>query len=870
MTVTMNDGEVKDMINDEEKKEEAHIKENISDDINKIDSDGDDINEINRDGDNINKIDSDGSDDDKKFVKNKKKNNEEMFDRSNHFDNFDNIMLDVRLRKALLYLFKYQHPTIIQKMSICKILNGNDVIISSKTGSGKTMAYLIPVIHNLIKLNLNEKDHLKFFYKCIIICPTEELCLQIYEVTKKLCSYLKDIVTVNHNVNNTFYDHPTILISTPKNLCTHIIEKKKKNNLDILMNLKILILDEADVLHTQEFQSYLKTLTSYLPKKFNKKYQIVMASATLKRDILDKTKLFLHNPIYITLEQKKESSFEKKKNITNDTNVHISKKGEATKNNIDDQRNEKKTNYQKFTGKAFYYLYKEELIKYIYLYNLIKNRIIPYKSIIFTTTIHDAYKIKIFLTYLNVSSSILNPNHPILIRQNIISAFNNSKFHFLICPQYEKNNMKHVKGVVGANKMDNDYNDEEEDDEEEDDEEEDDEEDGDDNNDDDNNDDDNNDDSDDNDNNDDSDDNDNNDDSDDNDNNDDSDDNDNNDNNDDNDNNDNSDDENDVDDPTLNEPLSDNNSCKTYNTDDENEKTDNTTKINEEKDFLYSRGLDFYDVKCVVNFDMPSDLETFIHRIGRTCRLNNKGKCISFVNELNYVDVELLQTLIEDKNICSMIKKDIQYNIIEKYRYRVESTLNKCTSKKIKLFIQKEILYQSLKSKELKDFFNTNVNEKRKINKIIKHFNKAVIPQKLIKDRNQSIFLNKSKVKNKVINKNNKNNKNDDNIKPFALKKNNGLVITEQGYESQLTKEPEREVADPSRLPPLCGQRLRNYMYLKYIKGKKNKNGNNSYNKNNSNNKKRKSNNNYNNRYNKYNKKAINNGHKKRNTNFNR
>ncbi|ETW47934.1 hypothetical protein PFMALIP_03969 [Plasmodium falciparum MaliPS096_E11] len=270
---------------------------------------------------------------------------------------------------------------------------------------------------------------------------------------------------------------------------------------------------------------------------------------------------------------------------------------------------------------------------------------------------------------------------------------------------------------------------------------------------------------------------------------------------------------------------------------------------------------------------MPSDSETFIHRIGRTCRLNNKGKCISFVNELNYGEKEFLQKLIEDKNICTMIKKNIQYNIVEKYRYRVESTLNKCTNKKIKLFIQKEILYQSLKSKELKDFFNTNINEKRKINKIIKHFNKAVIPQKLIKDRNQSIFLNKSKVKNKIIQKNNTNNKNknnNNNIKPFALKNNNGLVITEQGYESQLTKEPEREVADPSKLPPLCGQRLRNYMYLKYIKGKKNKNGSNMNNSYNSNNKKRKNNNKYNNRYNKYNKKGINKNHNKRNTNFNR
>ncbi|CRG97045.1 DEAD/DEAH box ATP-dependent RNA helicase, putative [Plasmodium gallinaceum] len=680
----------------------------------------------------------------KRKEKNQVKNEkfDELFDKSNNFLNFDNVLLDVRLRKSLLYLFKFKHPTKIQKLSIPYILKGNDVIINSKTGSGKTMAYLIPSIQNLIKLNLNEKEHLKFFYKCIIISPTEELCLQIYEVAQKLCVYLKDIISINHNINRKFYEHPTILVSTPKNLCNYIIEKKKKNNLDILMNLKVLIIDEADVLHTEEFQKYMNKLTNYLPKSFSKKYQIIMASATLKKSIIEKTNLFLHKPIYLNIEEEIDNIIEKK---------------------------EKK---QKFKGKSFYYIYEDELTKYIYLFNLIKDKMIQYKSIIFTNTIRDAYKIKIFLTYFNISSSILNPNHPILIRQNIIVAFNNSKFYFLICPQYEKNtfeNIKNKNNLVEQIKLneqifteDNDNTDETYSIDE---------------------------------------------------------------NNEDNENY--SKDENIMD----NEYNSDggiieykvdcdteNNSNDEIYSDDENEINSKNNSHNEEKDFLYSRGLDFYDVKCVVNFDMPLDEETFLHRIGRTCRLNNKGISISFINKDSVLEKDILNR-IADKNICFMIKKDMEFSNVEKFRYRVESTLNKCTNKKIKLYIQKEILYQSLKSKQLKEFFNSHINEKKKISKIVRQFNKTIIPQKLIKDRNESIFLNKSKTNNKLIKKGDK-----EQNKLYSLKKNSGFIITEKGYEEQLSKEPKTEVADPSKLPPLCGRKLKKYIYVKYIKKNKKKN----------------------------------------------
>ncbi|GAW83783.1 DEAD/DEAH box ATP-dependent RNA helicase [Plasmodium gonderi] len=816
-----------------------------------------------------------------------RRKDDDHFDKSNNFLDFENILLDVRLRKSILHMFKFQHPTKIQKLAIPYVLKGSDVIISSKTGSGKTMAYLIPLVQNIIKSNLNEKESLKFFYKGIILAPTEELCLQIYEITHKLCSYLKDILSVNHNIGKTFYEHPSVLVSTPRHLYNHIVECKRKNNLDILSNLKILVVDEADILHSKGFQKWMNLLARYhFPKNYSKKYQIIMASATIGNNIIGKTKLFLHEPVFLTTEMEKKINPSPTRTIASITTVlgngvnfnkqrddkHISDHHDnciktnappmdthsiTRSHNTDDvvisPRTCESYNDKKFIGTSFYYLYPDEVTKFIYLYNLINDKIILHKSIIFTSTIHDAYKIKIFLTYFDIPCSILNPNHPILVRQNIISAFNNFKMFFLICPQYEKNtagkmNKKRnlitdnsvpksnhssiteenlsIKDIVSCKtnrsetisftkeEIRNIYAGDTEDGVQ------------------------------------------------------------------------NPDTDSckdgehfsdtdsckdgeqfsDTDSCKDGEQFSDTDSCKdgeqnpdTDSCEDEEQNSDTDScedgeqnsdgSSGEEKDFLYNRGLDFRDVQCVVNFDMPLNTKTFIHRVGRTCRLNRKGISISFINQNEDREKKMVNT-ISDKNICNMNKKSVSINKVEMYRYRVESVLNKCTKKKVKYFIQKEILYQSLKSKELKEYFNLNIQEKEHINKIIKYFNTHVVPHKLIKDRLQNLFLKRKKIgTNKMINKNvgkngaqnynkkknwnyqqNNGNNNEtykSKILPqhYVKNKTNGFMLTEMAYENQLRKEPEIDVADPSKLPPIYGKRLKSYIYKKYILRKRRRSG---------------------------------------------
>ncbi|CAA9991208.1 DEAD/DEAH box ATP-dependent RNA helicase, putative [Plasmodium knowlesi strain H] len=756
---------------------------------------------------------------------NRKDEQDDHFEREHNFLDFENILLDVRLRKAILYLFKYKYPTKIQKEAIPHILHGKDVIISSKTGSGKTMAYLIPLVQNILKSNINEKESLKFFYKGIILAPTEELCLQIHQVAQTLSSYVKNMLSFDHNINRTFYDHPTVLVTTPRHLYNHTVECKKKYNLDILSNLKILVVDEADILHSKEFQKWMNLLASYhLPKNYSKKYQIVMASATLKETIVEKTKLFLHDPVFLSAELDKSISpstctsanvdypdghHSKDSSNRDSTNVPL-RSGKLSDSSEPSQLKEPLLHHQ-FRGKSFWYFYPDETTKYIYLYNLINDKIILRKSIIFTSTIHDAYKIKIFLTYFDIPSSILNPNHPILVRQNIIFAFNNYKIFFLICPQYEKNSAGrggkadmsdmgdtgdtasvHSGGdtddmdlSINHDSIPHDVDTDETGHGEED---------------------------------------------------------------------------------TCNQDiasLDQDDACEQNDTCEQDEACEKDDACEEdeagldqddasnfddhssdEKDFLYNRGLDFQGVHCVVNFDMPLDTKTFVHRVGRTCRLNNKGISISFINENKSAEKNILQKICA-KNICTISQRTVSQKKVEMYRYRVESMLSKCTNKRVKQFIQKEILYQSLKSKELKEFFNSNEEEKRAINKVVKYFNTHVVPHKLIKDRLKNLFLKKEKkkgVQKKGINKNGnesanirmdrknrhhngKSNRREDEKggaqQHYVKSKSNGFVITEQAYEDQLRKEPEAEVADPTKLPPIYGKRLRNYVYSKYVIGKR-------------------------------------------------
>ena len=91
--------------------------------------------------------------------------------------NFDDLNISAEIKKAIDQMGFYE-LTPIQKMAIPQILKGLDITAQAQTGSGKTIAFAIPVVENIF---IDDKSP-----QAIILCPTRELCLQVADKLEKL------------------------------------------------------------------------------------------------------------------------------------------------------------------------------------------------------------------------------------------------------------------------------------------------------------------------------------------------------------------------------------------------------------------------------------------------------------------------------------------------------------------------------------------------------------------------------------------------------------------------------------------------------------------------------------------------------------
>jgi ATP-dependent RNA helicase DDX56/DBP9 len=139
-------------------------------------------------------------------------------------------------------------PTLIQEKTIPLILNGKDVLIRARTGSGKTGAFAIPLIQKILS---NKEIIQNQQISGLILSPSKELCKQIYEVCVNLttkCSRDVTFVDISAQVDlisqkPLLAEKPDIVISTPSRALQHL----KAKNLHLKKTLDTLIIDEADL-----------------------------------------------------------------------------------------------------------------------------------------------------------------------------------------------------------------------------------------------------------------------------------------------------------------------------------------------------------------------------------------------------------------------------------------------------------------------------------------------------------------------------------------------------------------------------------------------------------------------------------------------
>ena len=178
---------------------------------------------------------------------------------------------------------KYFNLTPIQRCSLPHSLGGRDILGASKTGSGKTLCFLIPILENLYRDGFIKEEGLG----ALILLPTRELAIQVFEVINKIGkhhNYEKERYVVN-NMN--------ILIGTPGRILQHMSE----SYMFTADNLKILVIDEADRILDDGFEEELNKIINYLPKN----RQTLLFSATLTKNLKRLVKIHMRSPEYINL-----------------------------------------------------------------------------------------------------------------------------------------------------------------------------------------------------------------------------------------------------------------------------------------------------------------------------------------------------------------------------------------------------------------------------------------------------------------------------------------------------------------------------------------------------------------------------------------
>ncbi len=211
-------------------------------------------------------------------------------------NDFECLAIETSIKKAIKKM-DFNKMTDIQSKAIPLILEGNDVVGISHTGTGKTLAFGIPAIHLIDKSNAKR-------LQVLILCPTRELAIQTYTEIKKLYAFenfvkaqaiyggdsiSKQIMQLKKGVN--------IVIGTPGRVQDHI--NRKTIRLD---HLKMLVLDEADEMLNMGFREDIDKILNAIPNR----RQTLLFSATMPKAIKEIINNYLNSPQYVHIENKNQ------------------------------------------------------------------------------------------------------------------------------------------------------------------------------------------------------------------------------------------------------------------------------------------------------------------------------------------------------------------------------------------------------------------------------------------------------------------------------------------------------------------------------------------------------------------------------------
>jgi ATP-dependent RNA helicase RhlE len=204
------------------------------------------------------------------------------------FMTFKDLNLNKRLLNAVEDL-EYSHPTTIQENVFSVVMSGADVCGIAQTGTGKTLAYLLPLL-NLWKYSKEKNPQI------LVLVPTRELVTQVVESVKKLSTYLSlDVIGIYGGVNiNTqaleLKKGCDVLVATPGRLYDLALSGAFK-----VSSIKKLVIDEMDEMLNLGFRTQLKNILDMLPQK----RQNLLFSATLIEEVEHLINEYFNEPLRV-------------------------------------------------------------------------------------------------------------------------------------------------------------------------------------------------------------------------------------------------------------------------------------------------------------------------------------------------------------------------------------------------------------------------------------------------------------------------------------------------------------------------------------------------------------------------------------------
>lgn len=217
---------------------------------------------------------------------------------------FKTLHLSAKMLKTIETL-GYSEPTEIQSKAIPLLLKRKDLLATSQTGTGKTAAFILPMLENLKEESNNKTGDERYKIKALILAPTRELVLQIHDKIEtygeafthtsvalyggvKLGSQIKEIRS-----------GANIAVATTARLLDHV-----KNGTINLSEVEMVIVDEADKMLEMGFIDEIRQIMNLLPKKVgNTPQHTVMFSATFPKPIMKLANSFLNHPSIIEIEK---------------------------------------------------------------------------------------------------------------------------------------------------------------------------------------------------------------------------------------------------------------------------------------------------------------------------------------------------------------------------------------------------------------------------------------------------------------------------------------------------------------------------------------------------------------------------------------